>query len=719
MNGMKGQDRWIWLSGERYPQFQGSRYDSHGKEKNAVYGAAEFEKTYAFDRAIESIWLRFSGDTEFQLFLNGELLATGPAAVGGDFLGNGKPREWFYAWETECRPEGKELHFFARVKLGPVLECEYSKGHGGFMLRGEVRFGDGTSLSIGTDESWLARKNGAYSQPLLYDGRTSPDAWHFAALTEDIWHAEKAPIPFREEKEIKAGEICLGPGERIETEFPLDMIYAGFLHMKAEGQGSVSASVCFRELSENAGDEEKVILSGDQEYRGFYLHSAGNLFVKAENPSADPVRLQLGFITTCYPVSKEAITQTDDEEMNGVLSVCRHTLRYCRQTHHLDSPRHCEPLACTGDYYIESLMTPFSFGDMRLAEFDILRTAELLRHQEGRIFHTTYSLIWVRMLWDVYRLSGNRDMLKACKDALSLLLARFETYLGENDLIENPPDYMFVDWIYIDEISLHHPPKCLGQTVLNMFYYMALSDAARIYEALSEQAEADRCLKKAEKLQQAVNSLLYDGEKGIYFEGLNTKTDEKQLYKWLPANTEKRYYLKHSNILAAYTGICGRKKAKELLHRIMADEIPGDVQPYFMHFLLEAIYVNGLREKYTRSVLEKWKAPVAACKKGLVEGFIPPEPTYAFDHSHAWGGTPLWSLPRALLGLEIEKAGCGEISLSPSLLGLKRASVEFFTPLGKVICRMEEGKAPEITAPKGVMITIRGKNEKSSSETIE
>ena len=48
-----------------------------------------------------------------------------------------------------------------------------------------------------------------------------------------------------------------------------------------------------------------------------------------------------------------------------------------------------------------TLMTAFSFGDMRLAEFDVERTAELLRHNDGRMFHTTYSLIWVRMLYDV------------------------------------------------------------------------------------------------------------------------------------------------------------------------------------------------------------------------------------------------------------------------------------------------------------------------------
>ena len=32
--------------------------------------------------------------------------------------------------------------------------------------------------------------------------------------------------------------------------------------------------------------------------------------------------------------------------------------------------------------------------------------------------------------------------------ALRLLLKRFSGYLGSNDLLETPPDYMFVDWIF-------------------------------------------------------------------------------------------------------------------------------------------------------------------------------------------------------------------------------------------------------------------------------
>ena len=167
----------------------------------------------------------------------------------------------------------------------------------------------------------------------------------------------------------------------------------------------------------------------------------------------------------------------------------------------------------------------------------------------------------------------------------------------------------------------------------------------------------------------------------------------------MPQNVEKRYYRKHANILAAYFGFFDRESCADLLVRILEDESLGVVQPYFCHFLLEAVFRNGLRERYTLPILEQWKAPVRECCKGLTEGFYKPEETYSFDHSHAWGGTPAYALPLALSGLEILEPGYQKIRLKPSLLGLRSARVQIPTPYGTIVIQMENGKKPEISVP--------------------
>ena len=701
---MRFPERWIWLDPEKYPDRQTTNYDGFSDFSKGNYSVVDFKKEYTFGKKVNAVHLRFSADTEFTLYLNDKLVATGPVTVEGDFLGTEKPRCNHYATETILYPDSKSLNFFARVKMMPVKMCEFSKGHGGFMLSGYVMCEGGERICISTGEDWLCRLNKAFVAPYVYDERKGADEFMPACYLDNLWKATTAPLRIREEKEIfPIGEksFTVPASSECEKEFELDMIYAGFLNLDIKCRGLVNVDVFCRETDEQ-GSCEKITTDKDLSYRSLQLHSAGKLVVSVKNESGHEASVTPSFITTFYPVDKCAVTRTSDDELNKVLDVCAHTLKYCRQLHHLDSPRHCEPLACTGDYYIESLMTSMSYGDMTLSEFDVLRTAELLRNNDGRMFHTTYSLIWVRMLYDVFLITGNKSLLYECEDALLLLLSRFESYIGENGIIENPPDYMFVDWIYIDGLSMHHPPKALGQTCLNMFYYGALKYAGMIFNELGNKPMTRRCTVKHRELMSNINSTLYDAEKKMYFEGLNTPTPEHLLDTYMPQNVEKRYYLKHSNILAACFGVYP-EDSKDLIEKIMTNEIEGDVQPYFCHYLLEAIYKNDLRDKYTLSVLEGWKKPLRDCPKGLVEGFVAPEPTYPFDHSHAWGGTPLYSLPKAITGIEMVEAGYKKIKLSPSTLGLEYAHAEIPTPYGNIVCDVDNYKVSIIT-PKEITI---------------
>ena len=203
-----------------------------------------------------------------------------------------------------------------------------------------------------------------------------------------------------------------------------------------------------------------------------------------------------------------------------------------------------------------------------------------------------------------------------------------------------------------------------------------------------------------------MNKLLFDEEKGLYFAGLNTPTPNELIGEYMPQNTDKRYYMMHSNILASCFGLCEEKCAKDILDKVMNGKCSGDIQPYFMHFLLEAVFNNDLCDKYTLKILDKWKSFVKECDKGLPEGFIPPDESYTFDRSHAWGGTPLYSLAKAVCGFKILKPGMKEIELIPNDLGLEYVTSEIPTPYGKIVCKLKKGKEAIITHPKEIKVHI-------------
>ncbi len=603
--------------------------------------------------------------------------------------------------------EGR-LYFNAQVRMTPTRLFDQSKGHGGFFLTAMVQYEDGTEDILLTNETWKIQRITSYIGDGKFDNSYTQEEPVFAERIDNIWNCETSEIPPCVEELLSGTDLVIPAGSEQTVEIPFDKINAGYLAAKvsfanASDQNRLSVEVLCREL-EDEDIREQYLFVKDDYYRGMEMLSVGNLLVHIKNDGLEDARLRLEYIISYYPVYVSAETKTSDEDLNLIVDVCKHTLKQCRQTIHLDGPRHCEPLACTGDYYIEALMTAFTFGDQSLSAFDVRRTAELLRNRHGRIFHTTYSLIWVQMLWDVYCLTGERKLLTDCEDALILLFKRFDTYMGENGIIETPPDYMFIDWLIPDGINLHHPPKALGQTCLNMFYYGALKTAAKIYFELGKEAMANKQLCKMKALHTAIYEHLYDADKELFFEGLNTPTPEELLSNYMPQNVDKRYYRKHANILAAYFGFFEKEACQKLLHRIIPDDALGNVQPYFCHFLLEAIYRNDLRDTYTLAILEEWKAPVKECSKGIVEGFYKPVETYAFDHSHAWAGTPAYALPLALSGLSILEPGFKRISLNPSLLGLKEAHVQIPTPFGMIELMLKEGEEPQVLIPGGIIL---------------
>ncbi len=697
-------EKWIWLSPEKYPACQHTKYYSGNDCPDAVYTVAEFRREYVFTAKVRHLTLTVSGDTAFCLYLNGDRILTGPVPGESEFMNSDRPRSKHYAMTVDLTPDTDRLSFFARVKMMPVEPFETSRGHGGFMLSGLVTEESGVKTVIMTDEAWLARRDNACVSVATYDDRLPSDDFAPAVVADNIWHTEQTNLLPLEEHTISFGEITVAPGETYEEIFDLDRIHAAVLGFDVQTNGLLEISAAVHELKDIYYSSEELVFTRNGSYRGFKIHSFGGMRLKIVNRGTEKAMVKPCAFTRHYPTPVTAKTVTSDSELNAILDSCRHALKYCRQHVHLDSTKHCEPLACTGDYYIESLMTAFSFGDLALAEADVIRTGALFNHNDGKIYHTTYSLIWVQMLYDVYMLTGHEDLLRECLSPLLILLRRFEGYLGGNGLIETPINYMFIDWLFVDGMSLHHPPKALGQSCMNMFFYGALRTAEKIFRVLGDDGMENHCRECADNLRTAINALLYDQEKGMFFEGLNTPTNAELVSPRMPQNVEKRYYRKHANILAACFGVCPPETCREIIAKIMTDEIPGEYQPYFAHFLLEAVYRSGLRERYTMAILDQWRKPHRDCPKGLQEGFYAPEPGYNFDHSHAWGGTPLYALPLALTGMKILEPGMKKLSFSPALLGLAQADIQIPTPYGMVSVRLEAGKTPQIIAPDGIEI---------------
>ena len=697
--------KWIWLPPNKYFEPQETATYASLKRKELSCYLAEFKKDFVFDKKIEKIIIEISADVKYFLYLNERYVGVGPVTSGGDFrVAEPMPQQYYNVYEERIDCDHVCLRAF--VQTLPIVQTDNSQGkHNGFICACQIFFSDDTSTVVYSDESWACRLHTVALGCNTFDYTKELPKWENAEEVVPVWNLFPSEIPNLVEEKIcvQQAEIVVEASSFDVLHCELDKIYSVYYTFQVEADGDFEITIYDYEKDSHK-KAKAFFVKGNKSVacRSLVLRSAGAFDVEIKNFGKTRIVVKDSAVQfQHYPCLSKGEFYCSDEKLNQVYDMGRHALKICRQTIELDSPMHQENLSDPGDYLVESLMNYYADGDVKLTRFDIVRIARYLEVSDGYMFHTTYALIWVQMVYDYYTYSGDETILHFVKSALGKLFARYANWTNKKGVIDNPPNYMFVDWILIDEYSMHHPPKALGQTVLNAFYYNALKTAAKIYGIIGEKILQDDCQQKAEILKLGF-SIFYDAERGLYFDGSNEDVEENA---WLPKNAKKRYYSWHSNTLAVLYDLAPLEKQQEIIRKMVADETLIQPQPYFMHFSIEAIYKAGLFEEIGMKQLDRWKN-MTVWKKGLLEVFWEHFEGYSFDYSHAWGGTPTYQLPNKLSGLKILKAGFEKISLQPRLFGLKWAKMKIPTPKGVISLEMKEGEKPVIDVPQGIEYEI-------------
>ena len=132
-------------------------------------------------------------------------------------------------------------------------------------------------------------------------------------------------------------------------------------------------------------------------------------------------------------------------------------------------------------------------------------------------------LLSALLLLEVIVKTGKKLSELAYADSLTKLpnRAASDSIMKKLGIIDNPPNYMFVDWMVVDGYSLHHPPKALGQTALCMFYCYGLENAAKLCTLYEDEQRREKYLERKRQMTQAVNTYLFDKEKNLYFQNIS------------------------------------------------------------------------------------------------------------------------------------------------------------------------------------------------------
>ena len=685
-------------------------------------------KTFTLAQPPTSVHAKIAANGgSYQLFVNGIPVSRGPADQGGDFSG-GSQKIPFY--------DLRDLTPFVHQGNNTVVFlC-----HGSVAFEAEVSMPDGKKQILISDGSWKGAPASflhTFAIPVedqmkktncpAFDGALEAIGWNGSDFNDSAWincsstiiqkgTLQPSELPpcmeaYYPVKEVLAnyGDIHPEPFSLIQgksllvtnnggIDITFDRVMSGRCGFKIKGGAGARV---YYQTGENKGGKltpQGVLLlrNGIQTYETERFSAIGSIHLDFRNVTS-PIEVQeVTADWTSQPVAYEGSFSCSDDFLNKLWQVSRTSVQINLQTHHLDSPTHQEPISDYGDYLIEDLVAYNAFGTTNpwLMRQDLRKWAYVMKVKDYHTFHTSYTLLWLQSLVNYYQYTGDKALLEELAPFVHELLATFTGYIGKTGIVSESPNYMFMDWVSFQGLAAHHPPANIGMGYMTAFFCRALSDGILISKILGDKTHAETYEQLRKNIASAYNSQLWDGGKGLYKDGVSHLTTI-QPNKWMPPDTGVDNYSHQNNSLAVAYQIASAEEQPKIMEKILA-ETPWNLQPYFMHFVFDAMEAAGVYDKHATEWLRKWT--ISEQTQSLMEA------NGMGDLSHGWTSTPLYQLSARVLGVRPASPGFKTILIKPYPCDLTWAKGTVPTPFGKVTVSwtLGEGKfTMDVTIPEG------------------
>lgn len=402
-------------------------------------------------------------------------------------------------------------------------------------------------------------------------------------------------------------------------------------------------------------------------------------------------------VATGYPLREEGKFESDAADLSQIWQVGWRTARLCAYETYFDCPYY-EQLQYVGDTRIQVLITLAMSGDDRLPRnaielFDQSRLPSGLTQSRFPSISPqiipTFSLFWTQMVRDYWWFRKDDAFVRERLSGIHGVMTWFEQRIDAKTGMLGPmPYWCFVDWPdawpWID--SAHpggQPPGARegGSAILTLQYAWALNDAAELFAAYGQNAEAQHWTEVSRRLCAATLERCWSRERSL-----------------MADTGEGRTFSQHVNALAVLSGAIAGERATDLMTRVVADETLTPCTLYFRFYLLRALKKANLGDRYVAE-LNPWREMIA---RGLTTFAERPDPTRS--DCHAWSASPSYELLATVCGIEPNTPGFETVRIEPHLGPLNRVHGVMPHPRGKIevtLAREGPDLHGEITLPEG------------------
>jgi len=476
----------------------------------------------------------------------------------------------------------------------------------------------------------------------------------------------------------------------------------------------LSPVIPFPALCEASMANRLILAEGNTNFDFYQILGFRYIALVAEE-SAEPLSIELQVIDTGYPYTLAGKFECSDDNFNKIWNICRRTEQVCSQDAYVDTPWR-EQAQWWGDARIQFWNTMAMDGDTRLLKRGIRSLAGqkvpngLTYGHAPTMAHICilpdFSLVWLITIFDYYFQTKDLTLFEEQLPRIREVLSYFRNEAPRlKGLLANDPRYwLFLDWSTIE--------KAGAPVLYNMWYILALRSFAQLLLLGGKSREAQEATEEALEIQQKLERMAFDPEKGLFIDGLDT------------AGQRSLKYSVQSQVFAMVLGLKPEYHSTMIEQRVLpflrGEELDEAIPSAFWTSYVLTIArqkgycreaLNFIRRMWTPMIplgttLEVFDSDTPLATK--VEAFVTQRGFTSV--SHAWSAHPLFHLMNILGGVVQETAGWEQIVFNPYFAPeLDRVTVTTPSPHGLIESswqRQDGGITVRLKLPKGVTARI-------------
>lgn len=445
--------------------------------------------------------------------------------------------------------------------------------------------------------------------------------------------------------------------------------------------------------------------------------------------SSEPVTIRdIRVRERLYPRIDGPCFECSDPLLDQIWAVGRRTVDLCSFDAYIDCPSR-EQRAWTGDAVVHQMVDLTTNPDWRLARWHVEMAAASARPDgmlpmavAGDIELTDNTVIpdwalhWVRMAHNLWRYTGDRELIGALLPAVERVIRWFAPYQSPNGLVTDVVGWNIIDWSAVTTTGASSAINGLWARALRDFASMArwMGDEGRAIWAEARQAEVRNGFSAFwDPVRSCYVDHIVDGERGrpVSQHGnaaavvgglvpseriaavveLLADQDHLVYANWLiPGSTVADGDDLYANPLYLFNG--PPEPWWDVDHQVVA------AQPFFRYVVHDAIAEAG-RPELIPALCRDWEKLLDRCDTSLSETW------HGGTYAHGWCATPTRDLITQTLGITPGEPGFARGRVAPRLGDLEWARGATPTPRGLLTVSVNR-ESIEIDSPVPVDVDV-------------